>query len=54
MKYTREQLRVMATRTLLARDEGDPRFVQLVLQMMLRTGESAQLIEQRIVALAAP
>lgn len=51
-KYSREDLRAMATEALAARDAEDPRWFLLVLQLALRTGLDFLQIETLICELA--
>lgn len=51
-KYNREELRQMASETLKAKGQGDPKFGQLIEEMMRRTGLTAEEVEFQIFELA--
>lgn len=52
MKYTTDQLATMATTALQAKARNDARYLQLVLQLALRTGLEPLQVEQNILHLA--
>jgi hypothetical protein len=52
MKYTREQLRSKAKLAMVAKEQGDPRWLQLILTLSGRLNSSPVAIEARIRRLA--
>jgi len=52
VKYTTTQLATMATTALQAKARNDARYLQLVLQLALRTGLAPIQVEQNILAMA--
>lgn len=52
MRYTANQLAAMAATALQAKARSDARYLQLVLQLALRTGLAPFQVEQNIQALA--
>lgn len=47
-KYSKNQLRQMATQALQARDDGDPRYQLLVMNMCMITGLQSGTVEYKI------
>jgi len=51
-KYSKEQLQQMAAQTLEARDNGDPRYQLLLMNVCMITGLSSGAVEYKIQVLA--
>ncbi len=51
-KYTDEELGFMARRALVAKNQNDSKYVELIMRVSLKAGLRAELIEKRILDLA--
>ena len=52
-KYNHEQIKKMAKQALLAQSKGDPRYMELIMRLMIITGMTQQMVESKIQELAA-
>ena len=52
MKYSKQQLKIMAEITLEAKENDDFRYINLIVVLMTMTGWTEQQVEEKIVELA--